>query len=149
MSLYDWMQEKVFHTYETWRLKSSIYNRTGFHIVAIEKQLRAMRDGVNMYVELYPPHAIQGCTCMKAMHGRQRGRVNLMLVMDGKTYGITDLSSDDAAVMMRSFVKHAVLPPADAYVDMHETGSAEKKEAFTAVWQSYCSTMMRRHSADE
>ena len=56
-----------------------------------------------------------------------------------KTYGITDLSSDDAAVMMRSFVKHAVLPPADAYVDMHETGSAEKKEAFTAVWQSYCS----------
>lgn len=50
MSLYDWMQEKVFHTYETWRLKSSIYNRTGFHIVAIEKQLRAMRDGVNMYV---------------------------------------------------------------------------------------------------
>ena len=133
MSLYDWIQEKVFHTYETWRLKSSIYNRTGFHIVAIEKQLRAMRDGVNMYVELYPPHAIQGCTCMKAMHGRQRGRVNLLLVMDGKTYGITDLSSDDAAVMMRSFVEHAVLPPADAYVDMHETGSAEKKEAFTAV----------------
>lgn len=131
MSLYDWMQEKVFHTYETWRLKSSIYNRTGFHIVAIEKQLGAMRDGVNMYVELYPPHAIQGCTCMKAMHGRPRGRVNLMLVMDGKTYGITDLSSDDAAVMMRSFVKHAVLPPADVYVDMHETGSAEKKEAFT------------------
>ena len=72
-----------------------------------------------------------------------------MLVMDGKTYGINDLSSDDAAVMMRSFVKHAVLPPADAYVDMHETGSAEKKEAFTAVWQSYCSAMMRRHSADE
>ena len=133
MSLYDWMQEKVFHTYETWRLKSSIYNRTGFHIVAIEKQLRAMRDGVNMYVELYPPHAIQGCTRMKATRGRAHGTVNLSLTIDGKTCGIPDLRDEEAAAIMRAFVQRRVLPPKERYQEMHATSGAEQKAAFTAL----------------
>ena len=133
MGLYQWMQEKIFHTYETWRLKSSIYNRSGFHIVAIENHLAAMRDGVNMYVELYPPEAIEGCTRMKATRGRVHGTVNLSLTIDGETYGIADLRDEEAAVIMRAFVQHGTLPPKERYQEVHEASSAEQKAAFTAL----------------
>ena len=48
MGLYQWIQEKIFDTYETWRLKSSLSNGPGFHIVGIDNHLAAMRDGNNM-----------------------------------------------------------------------------------------------------
>ncbi len=32
MNFYHLIQEKVFHTYEDWRMKSPIYDRSGFHI---------------------------------------------------------------------------------------------------------------------
>ena len=91
MGLYQWIQEKIFDTYETWRLKSSLSNGPGFHIVGIDNHLAAMRDGNNMYLELYPPQAIEGCTRMKATRGRAHGTVNLSLTIDGKTCGIPDL----------------------------------------------------------
>ena len=48
MGLYQWIQEKIFDTYATWRLKSSLSNGPGFHIVGIDNHLAAMRDGNNM-----------------------------------------------------------------------------------------------------
>ena len=42
------------------------YNRNGFNIVGIDNTLKAMHDGFFMYIELYPPHAIDGCTAMKS-----------------------------------------------------------------------------------
>ena len=111
MGLYQWIQEKIFDTYETWRLKSSLSNSPGFHIVGIDNHLAAMRDGNNMYLELYPPQAIEGCTRMKATRGRVHGTVNLSLTIDGKTYGIPDLRDEEAAAIMRAFVQRRVLPP--------------------------------------
>ena len=77
MRFYHLIQEKIFHTYEEWHLRSNIFNRTGFHIVAIRNQLQAMRDGFNMYVELRPPHAVNGCSSMKAVCGKRKEQVDL------------------------------------------------------------------------
>ena len=133
MGLYQWIQEKIFDTYETWRLKSSLSNSPGFHIVGIDNHLAAMRDGVNMYVELYPPQAIEGCTCMKATRGRAHGTVNLSLTIDGKTCGLPDLRDEEAGAIMHAFVQRSVLPPKERYQEMHETSGAEQKAAFTAL----------------
>ena len=133
MGLYQWIQEKIFDTYETWRLKSSLFNSSGFHIVGIDNDIAAMRDGNNMYLELYPPQAIEGCTCMKATRGRAHGTVNFSLTIDGKTYGIPDLRDEEAAAIMRAFVQHRVLPPKERYQEMHATSGAEQKAAFTAL----------------
>ena len=133
MGLYQWIQEKIFDTYETWRLKSSLSNGPGFHIVGIDNDIAAMRDGNNMYLELYPPQAIEGCTRMKATRGRAHGTVNLSLTIDGKTCGIPDLRDEEAAAIMRAFVQRRVLPPKERYQEMHETSGAEQKAAFTAL----------------
>ena len=75
MSFYNWIQEKLFDNFEEWRLKSPGSNGNGFNIVGIDNTLKAMHDGFYMYMELYPPHAIDGCTAMKARVGKtQDGR---------------------------------------------------------------------------
>lgn len=107
MSFYNWIQEKLFDNYEEWHMKSPDYNRNGFNIVGIDNTLKAMHDGYFMYVELYPPHAIDGCTAMKARVGKKQDTVDLFLDIDGKTYRMADVSYPDAVKMMRAFVKNA------------------------------------------
>jgi hypothetical protein len=105
MNFYHLIQEKVFHTYEDWHMKSPIYDRSGFHITGIDNSLRAMRDGHIMYTEIRPPHEIGGCTLMKAAVGTHQDRVDLYLDIRGKKYCIADLHYEDVVRMMRNFVK--------------------------------------------
>ena len=126
MSFYNWIQEKLFDDYEEWRLKSPDYNRNGFNIVGIDNTLKAMHDGYFMYVELYPPHAIDGCTAMKARVGKKQDAVDLFLDIDGKTYRMADVSYPDAVKMMRAFVKKRRVPDCSlcvevAYLDIDQT----------------------------
>ena len=79
MSFYNWIQEKLFDEYEEWCLKSPGSNGNGFNIVGIDNTLKAMHDGFYMYMELYPPHAIDGCTAMKARVGKKQDAVDLFL----------------------------------------------------------------------
>ena len=97
MRLYHWIQAKMFSTYEDWCLKCSSMNRHGFHIVGIENELKSMRDGTNMFVEICPPQAVEGCTSMKAISGAAADQVVLTLEIGGKKYRRTDLSYDKAA----------------------------------------------------
>ena len=56
-----------------------------------------MDDGYFMYVELIPhPHAIDGCTAMKARVGKRQDAVDLLLDIDGKIYRMADVSYPDA-----------------------------------------------------
>ena len=126
MSFYNWIQEKLFDNYEEWRLKSPDYNGNGFNIVGIDNILKAMHDGYFMYVELYPPHAIDGCTAMKARVGKTQDAVDIFLDIDGKTYRMTDVSYPDAVKMMRAFVKKRRVPDCSlcvevAYLDIDQT----------------------------
>ena len=73
MKLLQLDSRKLFDNYEEWHMKSPDYNRNGFNIVGIDNTLKAMHDGYFMYVELYPPHAIDGCTAMKARVGENEG----------------------------------------------------------------------------
>ncbi len=125
MSFYHRFQEKVFHTYEDWHMKSPIYDRNGFHITGIDHSLRAMRDGHIMYTEIRPPHEINGCTLMKAALGKRNDLVDLYLEIRGKKYCIADLCYEDAVQMMRAFVKDRRLPEASAYVEV-QAGDTEK-----------------------
>ena len=110
MSFYNWIQEKLFDNYEEWRLKCPDYNRNGFNIVGIDNTLKAMHDGFFMYMELYPPHAIDGCTAMKARVGKTSDAVDIFLDIDNKTYRMADVSYPDAVKMMRAFVKKRRVP---------------------------------------
>ena len=110
MSFYNWIQEKLFDEYEEWRLKSPGSNGNGFNIVGIDNTLKAMHDGFYMYMELYPPHAIDGCTAMKARVGKTQDAVDLFLDIDGKTYRMADVSYPDAVKMMRAFMKKRRVP---------------------------------------
>lgn len=128
MSFSNWIQEKLFDNYEEWRMKSSNYNRNGFNIVGIDNTLKAMHDGYFMYVELYPPHAIDGCTAMKARVGKKQDAVDLFLDIDGKTYRMADVSYPDAVKMMRAFVKKRRVPDCSlcvevAYLDIEQMKS--------------------------
>ena len=118
MSFYNWIQEKLFDNYEEWRMKSPDYNRNGFNIVGIDNTLKAMEDGFFMYMELYPPHAIDGCTAMKARVGKTQDAVDIFLDIDNKTYCMADLSYPDAVQMMRAFVKKRRLPDPSLYVEV-------------------------------
>ena len=125
MSFYNWIQEKLFDNYEEWHMKSPDYNRNGFNIVGIDNTLKAMHDGYFMYVELYPPHAIDGCTAMKARVGKKQDAVDLFLDIDGKTYRMADVSYPDAVKMMRAFVKKRRVPDCSlcvevAYLDINQ-----------------------------
>ena len=128
MSFYNWIQEKLFDEYEEWCLKSPGSNGNGFNIVGIDNTLQAMHDGFYMYMELYPPHAIDGCTAMKARVGKTSDAVDLFLDIDGKTYRMADVSYPDAVKMMRAFMKKRRVPDCSlcveaAYLDINQMQS--------------------------
>ena len=133
MSFYNWIQEKLFDNYEEWRLKSPDYNRNGFNIVGIDNTLKAMHDGYFMYVELYPPHAIDGCTAMKARVGKTQDAVDLFLDIDGKTYRMADVSYPDAVKMMRAFVKKRRLPDRSLFVETVKIDVKQIKSTFAEL----------------
>ena len=133
MSFYNWIQEKLFDDYEEWRLKSPDYNRNGFNIVGIDNTLQAMHDGYFMYVELYPPHAIDGCTAMKARVGKKQDAVDLFLDIDGKTYRMADVSYPDAVKMMRAFVKKRRVPDCSLCVEAAYLDIDQMKLTFTEL----------------
>ena len=133
MSFYNWIQEKLFDNYEEWRMKSPDYNRNGFNIVGIDNTLKAMHDGYFMYVELYPPHAIDGCTAMKARVGKKQDAVDLFLDIDGKTYRMADVSYPDAVKMMRAFVKKRRVPDRSLCVEVANLDIEQMKPTFTEL----------------
>ena len=130
MSFYNWIQEKLFDNYEEWRLKSPDYNRNGFNIVGIDNTLKAMHDGFFMYIELYPPHAIDGCTAMKARVGKTPDAVDTFLDIDGKTYRMADVSYPDAVKMMRAFVKKRRVPDRSLCVEVANLDIEQMKPTF-------------------
>ena len=133
MSFYNWIQEKLFDNYEEWHIKSPDYNRNGFNIVGIDNTLKAMHDGYFMYIELYPPHAIDGCTAMKARVGKKQDAVDLFLDIDGKTYRMADVSYPDAVKMMRAFVKKRRVPDCSLCVEAAYLDIDQMKLTFTEL----------------
>ena len=133
MSFYNWIQEKLFDNYEEWRLKSPDYNGNGFNIVGIDNTLKAMHDGFFMYVELYPPHAIDGCTAMKARVGKTQDAVDIFLDIDNKTYRMADVSYPDAVRVMRAFVKKRRLPDRSLCVEVAKLDMEQMKPTFTEL----------------
>ncbi len=133
MNFNNWIQEKLFDNYEEWRMKSPDYNRNGFNIVGIDNTLKAMEDGFFMYMELYPPHAVDGCTAMKARVGKKQDAVDIFLDIDGKTYRMADVSYPDAVKMMRAFVKKRRVPDCSLYVEVAYLDIEQMKSTFTEL----------------
>ena len=133
MSFYNWIQEKLFDNFEEWRLKSPGSNGNGFNIVGIDNTLKAMHDGFYMYMELYPPHAIDGCTAMKARVGKTQDAVDLFLDIDGKTYRMSDVSYPNAVKMMRAFVKKRRVPDCSLCVEAAYLDIDQMKLTFTEL----------------
>ena len=133
MSFSNWIQEKLFDNYEEWRMKSPDYNRNGFNIVGIDNTLQAMHDGFFMYIELYPPYAIDGCTAMKARVGKTQDAVDLFLDIDSKTYRMADVSYPDAVKMMRAFVKKRRVPDCSLCVEVAYLDIEQMKSTFTEL----------------
>ena len=133
MSFYNWIQEKLFDNYEEWHIKSPDYNRNGFNIVGIDNTLKTMHDGFSMYVEVYPPHVIYGCTAMKARVGKTPDAVDLFLDIDGKTYRMADVSYPDALKMMRAFVKKRRVPDCSLCVEAAYLDIDQMKLTFTEL----------------
>ena len=133
MSFYNWIQEKLFDNYEEWRLKSPDYNRNGFNIVGIDNTLQAMHDGFFMYIELYPPCAIDGCTAMKARVGKTPDAVDIFLDINDKTYRMADVSYPDAVQMMRAFVKKRRVPDRSLCVEVAYLDIEQMKSTFTEL----------------
>ena len=133
MSFYNWIQEKLFDNYEEWRLKSPDYNRNGFNIVGIDNTLQAMHDGFFMYIELYPPCAIDGCTAMKARVGKTPDAVDIFLDINDKTYRMADVSYSDAVQMMRAFVKKRRLPDRSLFVETVKIDVKQIKSTFAEL----------------
>ena len=133
MSFYNWIQEKLFDNYEEWHMKSPDYNRNGFNIVGIDNTLKAMHDGFFMYMELYPPHAINGCTTMKARVGKTQDAVDIFLDIDGKTYRMADVSYPDAVKMMRAFVTKRRVPDRSLCVEVANLDIEQMKPTFTEL----------------
>ena len=133
MSFYNWIQEKLFDEYEEWRLKSPGSNGNGFNIVGIDNTLKAMHDGFYMYMELYPPHAIDGCTAMKARVGKTPDAVDIFLDIDGKTYRMADVSYPDAVKMMRAFMKKRRVPDCSLCVEVAYLDIDQMKSTFTEL----------------
>ena len=133
MSFYNWIQEKLFDNYEEWHIKSPDYNRNGFNIVGIDNTLKTMHDGFSMYVEVYPPHVIDGCTAMKARVGKKQDAVDLFLDIDGKTYRMADVSYPDAVKMMRAFVKKRRVPDCSLCVEAAYLDIDQMKLTFTEL----------------
>ena len=133
MSFYNWIQEKLFDNFEEWRLKSHGSNGNGFNIVGIDNTLKAMYDGFYMYMELYPPHAIDGCTAMKARVGKTQDVVDLFLDIDGKTYRMADVSYPDAVKMMRAFMKKRRVPDYSLCVEAVYLDIDQMRSTFTEL----------------
>ena len=133
MSFYNWIQEKLFDDFEEWRLKSPGSNGNGFNIVGIDNTLKAMHDGFYMYMELYPPHAIDGCTAMKARVGKTQDAVDLFLDIDGKTYRMADVSYPDAVKMMRAFMKKHRVPDYSLCVEAVYLDIDQMRSTFTEL----------------
>ena len=133
MSFYNWIQEKLFDNYEEWHIKSPDYNRNGFNIVGIDNTLKTMHDGFSMYVEVYPPHVIDGCTAMKARVGKTPDAVDLFLDIDGKTYRMADVSYSDALKMMRAFVKKRRVPDCSLCVEVAYLDIDQMRSTFTEL----------------
>ena len=133
MSFYNWIQEKLFDNYEEWRLKSPDYNRNGFNIVGIDNTLKAMEDGFFMYMELYPPHAVDGCTAMKARVGKTQDTVDIFLDIDSKIYRMADVSYPEAVQIMRAFVKKRRLPDPSLYVEVANLDIKQMRSTFTEL----------------
>lgn len=133
MSFSNWIQEKLFDNYEEWRLKSPDYNRNGFNIVGIDNTLQAMHDGFFMYIELYPPCAIDGCTAMKARVGKTPDAVDIFLNINDKTYRMADVSYPDAVQMMRAFVKKRRLPDRSLFVETVKIDVKQIKSTFAEL----------------
>ena len=133
MSFYNWIQEKLFDNYEEWHMKSPDYNRNGFNIVGIDNTLKAMHDGFFMYIELYPPHAIDGCTAMKARVGKTPDAVDIFLDIDGKTYRMADVSYPDAVKMMRAFMKKRRVPDYSLCVEAVYLDIDQMRSTFTEL----------------
>ena len=133
MSFYNWIQEKLFDNYEEWHMKSPVYNRNGFNIVGIDNTLKAMHDGFFMYMELYPSHAINGCTAMKARVGKTSDAVDIFLDIDGKTYRMADVRYPDAVQMMRAFVKKRRLPDRSLCVEVAKLDIKQLRSTFTEL----------------
>lgn len=133
MGIYNWIQEKLFDEYEEWRLKSPGSNGPGFNIVGIDNTLRAIHDGFYMYMEVYPPHAIDGCTAMKARVGKTQDAVDLFLDIDGKTYRMADVSYPDAVKMMRAFVKKRRVPDCSLCVEVAYLDIDQMRYTFTEL----------------
>ncbi|WP_455240081.1 DUF6630 family protein [Veillonella sp.] len=133
MSFYNWIQEKLFDNYEEWHMKSPDYNRNGFNIVGIDNTLKAMNDGFFMFIELYPPHAIDGCTAMKARVGKTPDAVDIFLDIEGKTYRMADVSYPDAVKMMRAFVKKRRVPDCSLCVEAAYLDIEQMKPTFTEL----------------
>ena len=133
MSFYNWIQEKLFDNYEEWHIKSPDYNRNGFNIVGIDNTLKTMHDGFSMYVEVYPPHVIDGCTAMKARVGKTPDAVDLFLDIDGKTYRMADVSYPDAVKIMRAFVKKRRVPDCSLCVEVAYLDINQMRSTFTEL----------------
>ena len=133
MSFSNWIQEKLFDNYEEWRMKSPDYNRNGFNIVGIDNTLQAMHDGFFMYIELYPPCAIDGCTAMKARVGKTSDAVDIFLDINDKTYRMADVSYPDAVQMMRAFVKKRRLPDRSLFVETVKIDVKQIKSTFAEL----------------
>ena len=133
MSFSNWIQEKLFDNYEEWRLKSPDYNRNGFNIVGIDNTLQAMHDRFFMYIELYPPCAIDGCTAMKARVGKTPDAVDIFLDINDKTYRMADVSYPDAVQMMRAFVKKRRLPDRSLFVETVKIDVKQIKSTFAEL----------------
>ena len=133
MSFYNWIQEKLFDNFEEWRLKSPGSNGNGFNIVGIDNTLKAMHDGFYMYMELYPPHAIDGCTAMKARVGKTQDAVDLFLDIDGKTYRMADVRYPDAVKMMRAFMKKRRVPDCSLCVEAVYLDIDQMQSTFTEL----------------
>ena len=133
MSFYNWIQEKLFDNYEEWHIKSPDYNRNGFNIVGIDNTLKTMHDGFSMYVEVYPPHVIDGCTAMKARVGKTPDAVDLFLDIDDKTYRMADVSYPDAVKMMRAFMKKRRVPDCSSCVEAVYLDIDQMRSTFTEL----------------
>ena len=133
MNFSNWIQEKLFDNYEEWHMKSPDYNRNGFNIIGIDNTLQAMRDGYFMYVELYPPHAIDGCTAMKARVGKTSDAVDIFLDIDDKTYRMADVSYPNAVKMMRAFVKKRRVPDCSLCVEVAYLDIDQMRSTFTEL----------------
>ena len=133
MSFYNWIQEKLFDEYEEWCLKSPGSNGNGFNIVGIDNTLQAMHDGFYMYMEVYPPHAIDGCTAMKARVGKTPDAVDIFLDIDGKTYRMADVRYPDAVKMMRAFMKKRRVPDYSLCVEAVYLDIDQMRSTFTEL----------------